>query len=82
MVEKVNERNFFWNKILNILSSDCTQDCIDSKGTKIRLCKDEDHDYIVILDHISHSTIQQLISAGYLLDCDDEGHLRISSIKI
>jgi hypothetical protein len=78
-MENENERKVFWSKILSILREDCTQDCINSAGTKVRLKKEESSETIIILDHISYATVQELLKTGYFIDCDDEGHLVINS---
>lgn len=79
MVDKENERNSFWNKILSILREDCTQTCNETKGTRVRLYRTENSDSIIILDSISYATVKELLKTGYFIDCDDEGHLRINS---
>ena len=71
-------RSDFWTTINEILRDDCTQSCIDSKGTRIRVTRDK----IIIEDGISSATLNKLMNTGYLISATEEGRICIDQIRL
>lgn len=68
----------FKTEVLNVLSEDASQTCIDATGTQIRILKD----VITIEGDISGHTLRELINLGYLTSCNEKGQVEINAFKM